>query len=215
MLKQHNHGKLIVIEGLDGAGTTTQAKKCSDWLQTQLLKNEVVLTQEPSRGPIGALIRSALSKRITFDYRTLAGMYATDRLDHLYNENGVIPQIQSGNWVIMDRYYLSSFAYQASQMSETELDWLKKIHKPCPIPDLTIFLDVPVSECLNRIQINRQSEFELFEKKDFLESVLAQYHIAMDYFENLGENIFIIDGMQSIDQIQSQMQEIIKNNLLV
>ena len=212
----HNYpGKLIVIEGLDGAGTTTQSALLCEWLQT--LKNipEVNLTQEPSSGPVGAMIRAALGKRISFDYLTLAGMYAADRLDHLYCENGVINQLKKGDWVLMDRYYLSSFAYQASQMSENELDWLKVIHEPCLVPDLTIFLDVPVEVCLKRIEINRQTAFELFEKKSFLENVLTQYDIAMDYFEHFGENILRVDGLQSIKEIQSEMKNIITQNLLV
>ncbi|MCD4753582.1 MAG: dTMP kinase [Anaerolineaceae bacterium] len=215
MINHDYPGKLIVIEGLDGAGTTTQSALLCEWLQSHQAIPEVLLTQEPSRGPIGAMIRAALGKRITFDYLTLAGMYATDRLDHLYCENGVIDRLKQGAWVLMDRYYLSSFAYQASQMSENELAWLKIIHEPCLIPDLTIFLDVPVEVCLKRIEINRQTAFELFEKKSFLENVLDQYNIAMTYFEHFGENILRVDGLQSIEEIQSEMKNIITHNLLV
>ena len=215
MINHDYPGKLIVIEGLDGAGTTTQSALLCKWLQSHIIVPDVLLTQEPSRGPIGAMIRAALGKRITFDYLTLAGMYATDRLDHLYCENGVIDQLKKGDWVLMDRYYLSSFAYQASQMSESELDWLKAIHEPCLIPDLTIFLDVPVEVCLKRIEINRQTAFELFEKKSFLENVLDQYNIAMTYFKHFGENIVRVDGLQSIKEIQSEMKNIITHNLLV
>ncbi len=215
MINHDYPGKLIVIEGLDGAGTTTQSALLCKWLQSHIIVPDVLLTQEPSRGPIGAMIRAALGKRITFDYLTLAGMYATDRLDHLYCEKGVIDQLKKGDWVLMDRYYLSSFAYQDSQMSEIELDWLNVIHEPCLIPDLTIFLDVPVEVCLKRIEINRQTAFELFEKKSFLENVLEQYNIAMTYFKHFGENIVRVDGLQSIKEIQSEMKNIITHNLLV
>ena len=215
MINHTYPGKLIVIEGLDGAGTTTQSALLYEWLHSHTTIPKVNLTQEPSSGPIGAIIRAALGKRITFDYLTLAGMYAADRLDHLYCKNGVINQLKEGCWVLMDRYYLSSFAYQASQMSESELNWLKVIHEPCLVPDLTIFLDVPVEVCLNRIEINRQTAFELFEKKGFLENVLTQYNIAMTYFEHFGENILRVDGLQSIEKIQSEMKIIISQNLLV
>jgi dTMP kinase len=208
-------GKLIVIEGLDGAGTTTQAALLYQWVISELGK-PACLTAEPSRGPIGALIRSVLNKRLTMDPITLAGMYASDRLDHLYNSHdGIIHHLKNGEWVILDRYYLSSFAYQASQMSEPQRLWLKMIHQPCLMPDITLFLDVPADICLERIAINRNKQFELFEKKSMLRTVEKQYKTAMQAFQEQGEIITIIDGLLPIEEVQSAMRSIISSMFLI
>lgn len=207
-------GKLIVIEGLDGAGTTTQSVLLVDWL-IQHHHLSVSLEREPSDGPIGALIRSVLTNRLLMDSLTLAGMFASDRLDHLYSERGVVDRLKSGTWVILDRYYLSSFAYQASTMDAPALDWLRTIHEPCLIPDLTIFLEVPVEECLNRISANRENQFERFEKKELLEASENQYQIAMDYFRNQGEKIAILDGTQPIETIQNQIHSLLIDSSLI
>lgn len=215
MIRSQFPGKLIVLEGLDGAGTTTQAAFLATWLITQQNVN-ALMTAEPSRGPIGAMIRSVLTKRMTMDQLTLAGLYAADRLDHLYHEpDGIIHQLKQGKWIILDRYYLSSFAYQASQMTESQRNWLFSIHQPCLIPDLTLFLDVPVDVCLNRIAVNRNKQFELFEKKSMLRSVEKQYRNAITMFEALGERIIRINGTESIENVQAEMTRHIKEHLLV
>jgi len=190
-------GKLIVIEGLDGAGTTTQAALLNRWL-TDKKGIKSIVSAEPSRGPIGALIRPA------------------DRLDHLHNaQNGVIQFLKAGCWVVLDRYYLSSFAYQASQLTDEQYSWLKTIHQPCLSPDLTVFLDVPVDECLNRIAKNRDKQFELFERKAMLKAVDRQYRKAIDMFSGDGEIIQLVDGTQEIDSVQLEIQKAIESHLLV
>lgn len=213
MITNQYLGKLIVIEGLDGAGTTTQASLLHQWLTTSKGMNSIV-TAEPSRGPIGALIRPVLTRRISMDHLTLAGMFAADRLDHLFNtRDGIVTYLRQGWWVILDRYYLSSFAYQASQLTDTQYEWLKTIHQPCISPDLTIFLDVPVDECLLRITKNRDKQYELFERKAMLKAVDRQYRKAIDTFTNEGETIVFIDGTQDINSVQSEIQKIIKAQL--
>lgn len=197
-------GKLIALEGLDGAGTTTQADKLADWLRPQREVEDVWVTREPSSSPAGAQIRSVLSRRLSMDPLTLAALFVADRLDHLYHPSGVIQRLQAGEWVIMDRYYLSSFAYQALEMTQDQLRWLWFMHEPCIIPDVTFFLDVPVEECLQRIGLNRGFHFELFEKEDSLEEVRSKYLDTIHRFRNLTvnpQNIQMIDGTQHITRV--------------
>jgi dTMP kinase len=198
-------GKLIVIEGLDGAGTTTQTRLLERWLVTYC-HLDAMTTREPSNGPIGAMIRAILAKRLSSDPLTLAGLFATDRLDHIFRPGGIYDQLKTGKWILMDRYYLSSFAYQASTMNEEQIQWLRAIHAPCPRPDLTVFIDVPVDICLERISQNRYAEFELFEKKAALEEIRTQYFVAMEYFQSQGEIFVIIDGTQPIETVQHELQ---------
>lgn len=197
-------GKLIVIEGLDGAGTTTQVRLLEAWLTTEKSIN-LHTTREPSHGPVGAMIRAILTKRLMADPLTIAGLFATDRNDHIYRINGLNDLLDQGKWVLMDRYYLSSFAYQASSMNEKQLDWLRTIHRYCPPPDLTLFVDVPVEICMQRIQQNRHAEFELFERQSLLEEILLQYKKAMEYFTNQGESFVSVDGTMPIRDVFSSL----------
>lgn len=203
-------GKLIALEGLDGAGTTTQAERLADWLRSQREVDGVWVTREPSESPAGAQIRSVLSKRLSMDPLTLAALFVADRLDHLYHPTGVIQRLRDNEWVIMDRYYLSSFAYQALALTQEQLRWLWFLHEPCVIPDVTFFLDVPVELCLKRIGLNRGFHFELFEKEDSLDKVRSKYLDTIHRFRSLGnnpQNIQMIDGTQTITAVKNSIKE--------
>ena len=199
-------GKLIVIEGLDGAGTTTQVRLLEQWLIKEK-GIQLYTTREPSEGPIGALIRAVLTKRMSADPLTISGLFAADRNDHIYRENGLLDQLRAGTWVLMDRYYLSSFAYQASGMDAKQMDWLKAIHRYCPPPDLTLFVDVPVKICLERIVRNRNAEFELFDEEAMLNRVYQEYLKAMKYFESQAERFVMVDGTMAIQAVHKQLRQ--------
>src|SRR6185503_20411145 len=102
-------GALIVLEGVDGAGTTTQVRLLAERLRAR--GSRVHTTAEPSSGPIGKLLRRALSGRLTDgdapdaarpSWQTLALLFAADRLDHLARE--VEPELAAGAIVLCDRY---------------------------------------------------------------------------------------------------------------
>jgi len=199
-------GKLIVLEGLDGAGTTTQAALLADWLQRR--GQRAYVTQEPTSGPVGGQIRLVLTHRLKVDGRTLAALFAADRLEHLYGQGGILERLQAGDWVILDRYFHSSFAYQSLALTEAEYQWLWDLHTPCLIPDLTLFLDVPVDECLNRITLNRGAHFELFEKRTVLDKVYVRYQQVIHQFRQMGHRIQVIAGVGTVAQVQEQMQKV-------
>ena len=111
-------GRFVVIEGIDGAGSTTHAKQLARTLEGR--GREVVLTCEPTTGPIGAMIRQVLQKRLfvadatgprAFAWSTMALLFAADRLDHL--DSTIVPGLRDGKVVISDRYDISSLAYQS------------------------------------------------------------------------------------------------------
>ena len=116
MLPNPGPGRLIAVEGLDGAGKGTQVE-----LLRRRLKGPVYVTYEPTDGPIGLQIRLALEHRVTVSAATLAALFAADRVDHLYHEGGILDHLQRGVDVISDRYYLSSFAYQGMSL---DWDWI-------------------------------------------------------------------------------------------
>src|SRR5262245_48963099 len=128
---KRQRGRFIVIEGVDGSGSTTHTKLLSKALKKRGFR--VHITCEPTTGPIGALIRQVLQKRITspgeagpqsLGWSTMALLFAADRLDHLDSE--VIPSLRTGEWVISDRYDLSSLAYQSltAPSAEQVIPWI-------------------------------------------------------------------------------------------
>src|SRR5262249_6124956 len=111
-------GRFIVLEGIDGAGTTTQRERLAAWLRS--LGRSVHPTAEPPSGPSRSLIRTVLNPASgPFDKHAMALLFAADRRDHLHRE--VEPQLAAGAIVLSDRYLLSSLAYQTAAGVPREL----------------------------------------------------------------------------------------------
>jgi len=197
----------IVFEGIDGSGLSTQASLLKEYLGENAL-----LTKEPTDGPIGMLIRTALKGRIKFDNTTISLLFAADRADHIKN----IKQIQKTKKIkniICDRYYLSNYAYQSINNTtpiNTKLEFLKKINSNAPKPDLTIFIDVPAEVCIRRIKKNR-FHIELYENTKILDAVRKNYHaIIKEQKEEEKENIEIVDGDRDIEEVRKDIIKIYK-----
>ena len=181
----------MVLEGLDGAGTTTQSARLVSWLQSR--GRRVHVTREPSTGPIGVLIRQILNHQWSpFDPAALALLFAGDRLDHVTRE--IQPQLDAGVDVISDRYVLSSLAYQGRGGN---LEWVETINERALTPDLTIFLDVPVSTCLARLE-GRAGDAEIFEKEELLIEIDSMYRQIL---QNPPSNLVSIDGSNSVQAV--------------
>jgi dTMP kinase len=133
----------IVLEGIDGSGTTTQLGLLERHLQGR--GRRVLATREPSTGPIGRLLREILlgghksPAGAPVDGLAMALLFAADRRDHLARE--IAPALAAGADVVSDRYLLSSLAYQAQ---EAERDWVAGLARELRVPDLTLLLDLPV-----------------------------------------------------------------------
>lgn len=189
-------GRFIVFEGLDGAGTTTQAERLAQWLRHQDL--QVELTKEPSNGPVGAALRQAIEGRVTLDPVALSLAFASDRVDHLFNEyNGVEKMLAEGRWVVCDRYVLSSLAYQASDRVGHR--WLLEINSYAIEPDMTIFLDADPEVCLDRIAA-RSSTTELFHHGDHLLIARRNYQQIEVEPRFLGRFV-VVDANDAIEQV--------------
>jgi dTMP kinase len=198
--KKRYEGFFIIFEGLDGSGTSTQVALLQKRLLSMQL--EVEVTEEPSGGPIGMLIRQALRGRIKLDMHTLALAFAADRVDHLYNEqNGVLKALKEKRIVISDRYVLSSLAYQSLEIDD--LDWLKEINSKIIKPELTVFIDTPVEECAKRIA-GRSSHYELFHSVEKLNRVRENYLKAMSLVSDYGDTK-IFDGSKPIDKLHEEI----------
>jgi dTMP kinase len=195
-MRVRKRGLFIVLEGLDGAGTTTQAKILSNYLQGKGLS--VWLTNEPTDEPVGKLIRDSLSGKITsprtgkrtgFSEGALCLLFAADRLEHA---RLVEDARRKGTHVICDRYILSSIAYQSLDPSISPRR-VVDVNRGCAIPDLTFLLRVPVAECLARLK-RRSDTPTVYERKAKLERIDRNYRAARRLYEKVFGSLVVIDG---------------------
>ncbi len=162
-------GRFIVFEGIDGAGKSTLIDGVSDFLAGKGI--DVVITAEPSDGPIGSIIRSGKIKDITQNAEAL--MFTADRA---YHTEEILGWIKSGKTVLCDRYYASTVAYQAANLNgtESEKEWLMEINRPVITePDMTFLLDLNPEESMCRV--NGRGDKSKFEKIEYLEKVRSNY----------------------------------------
>ena len=158
-------GKFIVLEGIDGSGKTTLAHTISDAV------GGAELTFEPTSGPIGSALRSGAYGDIPPAAEAL--LFAADRAVHTRQIEEIL---DSGRWVICDRYLGSTVAYQSASFGESaDWDWLLGMQKKSVItPDLTILLDIDPEVSMARVS-RRGEELSRFEKLDFLRKVRSAY----------------------------------------
>ena len=188
-------GKLIAIEGVDGAGTTTQCRLLGEALTRRGI--QAYLTAEPSQGPIGKLLREALQKKHSIDDLTLVPLFAADRLDHLARE--IVPRLAEGVVVITDRYTLSSLAYQSMI---APLDYVKAVNEHARHADLNVFVRVS-PEVADARRRERGGPAERFDDNH------AQTQIAQRYEQSLclaGHHV-VVDGDQSVEAVHAAITE--------
>lgn len=189
----------IAFEGIDGSGKTTQARLLAEKLVSA--GHQVHLTAEPTRGPVGKMIRDIFNHRQEADHRTIAALFVADRLDHLLNhtDDGVLKQMSEGKVVITDRYYFSSYAYHSVHVP---MDWViasNSLSAEILKPAAHIFIDVDPGICMERIN-NGRSSTELYETLDNLKKVREQYFKAFELLSDR-EKVLIIDGNRSVEAI--------------
>jgi dTMP kinase len=160
-------GFLLVIEGIDGTGKTTLAARLAERLRET--GRTVVLLREPTDGEYGRRIR-ALAKDGRQNVRPAdeLELFIRDRIENC-REN-IRPALERGEFVVMDRYYLSSAAYQGALGLDPEMI-LNRNERIAVLPDLVLLLDIPVQTGLQRISSFRKSGPDLFESGPYLEKV--------------------------------------------
>jgi dTMP kinase len=181
-----SEGRFIVVEGIDGAGSTTLVNGLVAHCRS--VRRPVRMTHEPSSGPIGSMIRQVLTRRlgvpgnlgpVPLGWTTMALLFAADRLDHLDTE--ILPLLAEGITVVCDRYDLSSLTYQvvtatADGADETQsaLDWVRELNRRARRPDLTIVLDVDPAVAAQR-RMQRGLGREIYEETELQARLAAAY----------------------------------------
>ena len=180
----------IVLEGIDGAGKSTQTKMLKEWLESNGLRVETIV--EPTDLEVGKLIRKLLTRSdATSDtmQKTLGLLFAADRLILMDK----IEQLEKDNTVVIsDRSFYSSLSYHDPQ------DWIKEINKFAKIPDLVLLLDLDVKKSVERCDGTDE-----FENEEFLTGVKQNY---LDLAQS-NDNFKIIDANNGPNKVSSDIKK--------
>lgn len=198
----------ITFEGIDGSGKSTQSRLLADHLIS--LGHKVHLTFEPTRSPIGSLIRDVFSHQRVLNQKTIAALFVADRLEHILSEeDGILKMLSDGYTVICDRYYFSSFAYQSEYMP---LEWIIRANEEAMTlarPDMQIYIDVDPALSMQRINQGREA-IELYETLDNLTGVKNRYDSILKQFADT-ENISRFNGNQSPEALFTEIVKVVED----
>ena len=191
-------GKLVSIEGIDGCGKSTHARLLARWLRSKGYK--VIVTDEPTNGPIGRIIKRILRGELKVPVAAEALLFAADRLHHA--EKLIIPAMRAGKIVITERYTYSSLTYQAAR--GLQMPWIAKLNERAPKPDLAILIDVPAYVAVQRIEGSRK--LDTFEKDLRLQRKVRTIYLQVAKKKRLK----IVDGARVASQVQADVRKLVK-----
>lgn len=208
------HGRLIVFEGVEGSGKTTQLQQCSDWLKTSEFGNSipVVVTREPGGTSLGLELRQLLlsGQSSSIQNRTELLLYAADRAQHV--EEFLKPKLAQGAIILCDRYTDSTVAYQGygRGLDLSLIEQLNQIATGGLNSDLTLWLDVDAEIGLKRA---RQRG-----KADRMEQADLEFHQRVQQgFKELAasypQRIVRIDASKSQEEVYLAIQTILRQRL--
>jgi dTMP kinase len=180
---------LIAVEGIDGAGKTTQVRLLAQALER--LGERVITSKEPTDGPWGRKIRESAAKgRLSLEEELQA--FVNDRIEHV--KTLIQPGLEAGAAVILDRYFYSTIAYQGSRGGD--IGELKaQMEQIAPIPDVVFLLDLPPAEGIRRISESRKEQPNAFEKLDTLTRVREAFNAIPE------PRIVRIDGARPVEEV--------------
>lgn len=205
--KNGYEGLLIVIEGTDGSGKSTQLELLKRSIQD---KSYGVMVSEWKTSRLIANVIDDAKERNLLNATTYSLLYAADFADRL--ENQIIPALKSGFVVLLDRYYYTALARDV--VRGQDIDWVKNLYDYAPEPDLTFYLDMPVEVLLKRIigttGLNYyESGRDVGFSTDFYKSFKIYQQKCLDEYNNMKSayNFKSIDGTMSIGEIHKIMND--------
>jgi dTMP kinase len=200
-------GRFVVLEGIDGSGTTTQVARLADRLRATRIP--VRATREPSDGPVGTLARQVLSGRVVVPggrspgWATMALLFAADRMDHVESEIG--PFVAAGGVVVSDRYDASSLAYQSVSSggdAKHAVEWIRLLNRYVRRPDLILVLHLAPDMAAER-RTQRGDAAQLYEQNEMQRELAAFYKNLAKHMPD--DRIVVIDAAGSIDEVHSRV----------
>ncbi len=217
--RKHDYeGLLVVIEGTDGSGKSTQLELLKRYMQDM---SYGVMVSEWKTSRLIAKVIDEAKERNLLNASTYSLLYAADFADRL--ENQIIPALKSGFIVLLDRYYYTALARDV--VRGQDIEWVKNLYEFAPEPDLVFYLDMPVDVLLKRIIGTTGLDFyesgrDVGFSTDFYKSFeIYQNRCLEEYNRMKSEYGFIsIDGTKSIEEIHDEMkkhvQEILDTGIL-
>ncbi len=199
-------GKFITIDGVEGAGKSTQITFICDYLKAKGVK--VILTREPGGTDVGEKIRTLLLSNSTGKMHAdteLMLMFAA-RNEHIQNK--IMPALKQGDWVLSDRFTDASYAYQGGGrgLDVERIAQLEQWVLQDFIPDMTLLLDVPVEIGMSRVESRGKKDRIELEATDFFNRVRQAY---IDRSEQFPERIKLIDSSQTVEHTKQQIKVIL------
>jgi len=201
-----NLGKFITLEGVDGAGKSTQLKHLTTLLQQSGLT--VVSTREPGGTDLGEQLRALLLDQSNKMHpETEALLMFAARREHL--DKVIVPALRNGSWVISDRFTDASFAYQGSGrgLSWTKLAMLEQWVQNELQPNLTLYFDVPVEIGRQRVNALRDPDRFEQEQQEFFQRVRDGY---LERAHQFPKRIRVIDAQQAVDIVKQEVASILE-----
>jgi dTMP kinase len=207
-------GKLIVVEGIDGSGKSTQISLLSQWLRAQNLA--VAFSEWNSSELVKGTTRRGKKKQM-FTPTTFSLIHATDFADRL--ERYIIPLLKAGAVVCADRYAYTAFARDVARGVTRK--WVRNVYRFAVRPSLAFYFRVPLDVALNRILGGRaalkyyEAGMDLNLSRDVEESFRLFQSRILDEYEAMSSEMdfHVIDATLSIEEQQQQMRGIVVDNI--
>lgn len=214
LLPNRYKGKLIVVEGIDGSGKSTQIDLLNKWLQNQ--GKLVYFSEWNSSDLVKSTTKLGKSEKM-FTPTTFSLLQATDFSDRW--ENHILPMLKAGVIVLADRYAFTAFARDVARGVDRE--WVRNLYSFAPMPDLALYFRVPVDIAVERILTgrsnlkyyeagmdlglsdNKVTSFRLFQQR-----IISEYDSMVDEF-----GLTVIDGSTPVQKQQKYVRQIVKRVL--
>ena len=220
-IKPHGYdGLLIVVEGTDGSGKSTQINLLSKYIKTQCYG--CMVSQWKTSRLISGVINEAKEKNM-LNTTTFSLLYAAEYTDRLENE--IIPALKSGFIVLMDRYIYT--AYVRDYVRGHNINWVKNLYDFAPKPDLVFYLNVPVDILIKRL-IKKDGMLDFFESGrdiglsvDIYSSFEIYQKRCLEEYQKLKKeyNFIELDGTKSPEiiheQIKTKVQELLNMGVVL
>ena len=196
------HGKLITLEGIDGAGKSTHVEGIADFLRGR--GKDIAVTREPGGTPLAEKLRElVLSQSMDGETETLLVFAA--RREHIAQV--IAPALSAGRWVISDRFTDATYAYQGAGrgIPAQKIAALERWVHDGLQPDLTLVFDAPVEVALSRLEKTRTDRFER-EDRGFFERVRAEY---LTRAAANPTRMKVIQGGRPLSEVKKDVEDIV------
>jgi len=208
-------GKLIIVEGIDGSGKSTQLLLLHKWLEAK--GHKVVFTEWNSSELVKDTTKRG-KKNKSLTPTTFSLLHATDFASRLYHE--ILPPLKAGMLVLADRYMYTAFARDVVRGVSPE--WVRKLYSFAIKPDMAFYFKVPIEVAISRLLGGTRGQFKYYEagmdmnlSQDVTESfrifqsrILAQYDKIVDEYQ-----LITLDATKKITQQQEAMRRLVDEAL--